>query len=129
MARTPDYQRIANEYRDRIKSGELKAGDRLPSISQLQKQYGVSAQPVKSALLVLQTEGLVEGHQGRAGIRLPEGAGMQHAGRQHIVQVGGRTGHLRRSCWIFLATRTRRPRILPRRNWPTKKLPTSILRS
>ncbi|OLE26023.1 MAG: GntR family transcriptional regulator [Actinobacteria bacterium 13_1_20CM_3_71_11] len=65
MARTPDYQRIANEYRDRIKSGELKAGDRLPSISQLQKQYGVSAQPVKSALLVLQTEGLVEGHQGR----------------------------------------------------------------
>jgi len=65
MARTPDYQRIANEYRDKIKSGELKAGDRLPSISQLQKQYAVSAQPVKSALLVLQTEGLVEGHQGR----------------------------------------------------------------
>ena len=29
------------------------------------QQYAVSAQPVKSALLVLQTEGLVEGHQGR----------------------------------------------------------------
>ena len=65
MPRTPDYQRIANEIKDKIKGGELRPGDRLPSISQLQKQYGVSAQPVKSALLVLQTEGLVEGHQGR----------------------------------------------------------------
>ena len=65
MPRTPDYQRIATEIRDKINAGELRPGDRLPSISQLQKQYGVSAQPVKSALLVLQTEGLVEGHQGR----------------------------------------------------------------
>jgi DNA-binding GntR family transcriptional regulator len=65
MPRTPDYQRIANDIRGKITAGELKPGDRLPSISQLQKQYGVSAQPVKSALLVLQTEGLVEGHQGR----------------------------------------------------------------
>ena len=65
MPRMPDYQRIASDIRVRIGSGELKPGDRLPSISQLQKQYGVSAQPVKSALLVLQTEGLVEGHQGR----------------------------------------------------------------
>jgi DNA-binding GntR family transcriptional regulator len=65
MPRTPDYQRIAIEIREKISSGELKPGDRLPSISQLQKLYAVSAQPVKSALLVLQTEGLVEGHQGR----------------------------------------------------------------
>ncbi len=65
MPRMPDYQRIANDIRGKITSAELKPGERLPSISQLQKQYGVSAQPVKSALLVLQTEGLVEGHQGR----------------------------------------------------------------
>ena len=65
MPRMPDYQRIANEIRTKIAGGDLKPGDRLPSISQLQKQYAVSAQPVKSALLVLQTEGLVEGHQGR----------------------------------------------------------------
>jgi GntR family transcriptional regulator len=65
MPRMPDYQRIAHDIREKITSGELRPGDRLPSISQLQKQYGVSAQPVKSALLVLQTAGLVEGHQGR----------------------------------------------------------------
>ncbi len=73
MPRTPDYQRIANEIRAKIKAGELKPGDRLPSISQLQKQYGVSAQPVKSALLVLQTEGLVEGHQGRGVFVIDQG--------------------------------------------------------
>ncbi|WP_130406054.1 GntR family transcriptional regulator [Micromonospora violae] len=28
--------------------------------------YGVSAEPVRSALLILQAEGLIEGHQGRA---------------------------------------------------------------
>jgi GntR family transcriptional regulator len=65
MPRMPDYQRIAGDIRGKIATGELRPGDRLPSISQLQQQYGVSAQPVKSALLVLQTEGLVEGHQGR----------------------------------------------------------------
>jgi GntR family transcriptional regulator len=65
MARTPDFKRIADEIRAKIASGELKPGDKLPSISQLTKQYSVSAQPVKSALLVLQTEGIVEGHQGR----------------------------------------------------------------
>lgn len=27
--------------------------------------YGVSAEPVRSALLILQAEGLVEGHQGK----------------------------------------------------------------
>jgi len=73
MPRMPDYQRIANDIRDKISSGELRPGDRLPSISQLQKQYGVSAQPVKSALLVLQTAGLVEGHQGRGVFVLDQG--------------------------------------------------------
>jgi DNA-binding GntR family transcriptional regulator len=76
MPRMPDYQRIAHDIRDKIDSGELRPGDRLPSISQLQKQYGVSAQPVKSALLVLQTAGLVEGHQGR-GVFVIEQAAKQ----------------------------------------------------
>jgi DNA-binding GntR family transcriptional regulator len=65
MPRTPDYQRIAHDLRTQITSGTLKFGDRLPSISQLQRMYDVAAQPVKSALLVICTEGLVEGHRGR----------------------------------------------------------------
>lgn len=65
MPRTADYKHIADEIRSCITSGQIRPGDRLPSIAQLSDVYGVSAQPVKNALLVLQTEGLVEGHQGR----------------------------------------------------------------
>jgi hypothetical protein len=48
----------------RITSGELKPGDRLPTQAQLVSDYAVSLQPVKLALKILETEGLVIGHQG-----------------------------------------------------------------
>lgn len=81
MPRTPDYVRIAEEVKEKIWAGSLGMGDRLPSISQLQKQYGVSAQPVKSALLVLQTEGLTEGQQGR-GVFITEKAAKEAEARR-----------------------------------------------
>ena len=65
MAYVPDYQRIANDIRAEIDSGALVDGDRLPSIRQLRGRYGVSEQPVRMAHVVLRTEGLTEGHQGR----------------------------------------------------------------
>ena len=65
MPRTPDYQRIAEDIKARVSAGTLSPGDQLPSIRELQRRYGVSAQPVKTALIVLRTEGLVLGRQGR----------------------------------------------------------------
>jgi DNA-binding GntR family transcriptional regulator len=65
MPRVSDRQRIAQDIRDRIASGEYAPGDKLPSLRELIAHYGVSAEPVRSALLILQAEGLVEGHQGK----------------------------------------------------------------
>lgn len=65
MPRTPDFARIAEDVRAKIASGELKSGDRLPTQAQLASDYGVSLQPVKLALKILETEGLVIGHQGK----------------------------------------------------------------
>ncbi|MFG3577002.1 winged helix-turn-helix domain-containing protein [Micromonospora chersina] len=65
MPVTPFYERIANDIRTQIRTGELKPGDKLPSISELCAQYGVSTQVIRSAMLILRAEGLVEGHQGR----------------------------------------------------------------
>ncbi|HYS34595.1 MAG TPA: winged helix-turn-helix domain-containing protein [Pseudonocardiaceae bacterium] len=65
MPRMPDYRKIVNDITDMIDSGELRSGDRLPSIRQLQAQYRVSAQPVKTALTVLHTLRRTEGRQGR----------------------------------------------------------------
>lgn len=65
MPITPSYQRIANDIREKIKTGELSPGDQLPSMRELQEQYEVGHTAVRNALLVLRTEGLVEGHQGK----------------------------------------------------------------
>ncbi|MGI5214638.1 winged helix-turn-helix domain-containing protein [Plantactinospora sp. CA-290183] len=65
MPRISDRQRIAQDIRSKITSGEYKPGDKLPSLRELTAHYGVSAEPVRSAILILQAEGLLEGHQGK----------------------------------------------------------------
>ncbi|MER7330576.1 MULTISPECIES: winged helix-turn-helix domain-containing protein [unclassified Micromonospora] len=65
MPRISDRQRIAQDIRDEIASGEYGPGAKLPSLREMSAHHGVSAEPVRSALLILQAEGLVEGHQGK----------------------------------------------------------------
>ncbi|MET8548786.1 winged helix-turn-helix domain-containing protein [Micromonospora zamorensis] len=65
MPRVSDRQRIAQDIRNKISSGEYAPGDKLPSLREMTAHYGVSAEPVRSALLILQAEGLIEGHQGK----------------------------------------------------------------
>ena len=65
MGYVPAYRRIFTDIRTRIDSGGLAVGDRLPSARQLREQYGVSAQPVKMALIILEAVGYTEGQQGR----------------------------------------------------------------
>ncbi|MFD0818982.1 winged helix-turn-helix domain-containing protein [Micromonospora zhanjiangensis] len=45
-------------------SGQLKPGDRLPSLSQLKAEYGVSDTVIRNVMLILKTEGLTEGRAG-----------------------------------------------------------------
>ena len=65
MPRISERQRIAQDIRDKIASGEFGPGVKLPSLRELTAHYGVSAEPVRSALLILQAEGLLEGRQGK----------------------------------------------------------------
>lgn len=60
------YERLADAIRQQIKTGELKPGDKLPSIRELKEIYNVSYGPVRAAMLVLKAEGLVEGEPGVA---------------------------------------------------------------
>ncbi|MEE6260812.1 winged helix-turn-helix domain-containing protein [Plantactinospora sonchi] len=61
----PIYIRIVADIKARIASGELKPGDKLPSVSQLRNQYNASNTAVRNAMLVLREAGLVHGHQGK----------------------------------------------------------------
>ncbi|MEU7132955.1 GntR family transcriptional regulator [Streptomyces sp. NPDC046261] len=59
------YQAIADDLRLQVQSGALAVGARLPSETKLASRYRVSAPTLRSALEVLQAEGLVEKFHGR----------------------------------------------------------------
>ncbi|MFD8615430.1 GntR family transcriptional regulator, partial [Streptomyces sp. NPDC059631] len=52
-------QEIADVLRERIRSGELKAGDRLPTQAGLAEEFGVERGTVRLALRELQQAGLL----------------------------------------------------------------------
>ncbi|KOG42650.1 GntR family transcriptional regulator [Streptomyces resistomycificus] len=58
-SRKPSYQDIADVLRERIRAGELKAGDRLPTQAELADEFDVERGTVRQALRVLQEDGLL----------------------------------------------------------------------
>ncbi|HWS91019.1 MAG TPA: GntR family transcriptional regulator [Mycobacterium sp.] len=56
----PPYRRIVAEIRARIAAGELRAGDRMPSIRQVAQRWGVAIATATKAMATLRDEGLVE---------------------------------------------------------------------
>lgn len=54
------YQKIAGEIERLIEEGYLQPGDKLPSMKELAKQFGVSRPTVREALSSLQARGLIE---------------------------------------------------------------------
>ncbi|MEH0444792.1 MULTISPECIES: winged helix-turn-helix domain-containing protein [unclassified Streptomyces] len=52
-------QQIADVLRERIRTGELKAGDRLPTQAELADEFGVERGAVRQALRSLQDDGLL----------------------------------------------------------------------
>lgn len=70
---TPSYLRVADALRAHIRERQLQPGDRMPSISELQAQHGVSPGVIQRAYGVLVEEGAVLARMG-AGyyVRSPE---------------------------------------------------------
>ena len=61
----PYYYQTANLLRQRIEQGDLTPGVKLPSEMDLAKMFGVSRVPIRQALSLLETDGLVLRQQGR----------------------------------------------------------------
>ncbi|TQM06256.1 GntR family transcriptional regulator [Pseudonocardia kunmingensis] len=67
------FERIAGALRERIASGELRPGDRVPSTRQLVRDWGVAMATASRALAVLRDEGLVVTRPGAGTVvRVPE---------------------------------------------------------
>jgi GntR family transcriptional regulator len=60
----PPWEQLAAILRNRIESGELQPGDRIPSVITLAQEYDLAAGTVRKALAQLQREGLVESRVG-----------------------------------------------------------------
>ncbi|WP_091104620.1 GntR family transcriptional regulator [Nonomuraea pusilla] len=66
------YLRVADQLRERIRSGELREGDRLPSVPGLAADLGISRSTAAEALKVLISEGLAVARSGAGTfVRLP----------------------------------------------------------
>ncbi|GAB3669064.1 hypothetical protein GCM10027589_36080 [Actinocorallia lasiicapitis] len=61
----PQYQQIASALRDRIASGEIPVGKPIPSILQLEQEFGAARMTLSKAVKVLKDEGLVESATGK----------------------------------------------------------------
>jgi GntR family transcriptional regulator, transcriptional repressor for pyruvate dehydrogenase complex len=70
----PAYRRIANVIEQRIVERALKAGDPLPSETDLARQFGVNRSTVREAVRELETHGLIGRIRGakRLRVTLPE---------------------------------------------------------
>ncbi|OEV09930.1 GntR family transcriptional regulator [Streptomyces nanshensis] len=66
---TSAYERIAAALEQRITSGELAPGERLPFIPDIARAEGVSEMPVRMAFRLLHRKGLIES-RGRGGTRV-----------------------------------------------------------
>lgn len=67
----PAYRRVLNELRALILSGELAAGDKLPSVRELAERYGVPTGTAARVVSALRAEGRVISRQG-AGVYVRE---------------------------------------------------------
>lgn len=61
----PIYEQIVNQIRDAVVSGELSAGEGMPSIRMLAKDLAVSVITTKRAYEELEKEGVIESIPGR----------------------------------------------------------------
>jgi GntR family transcriptional regulator len=65
MVKTPVYQIIENDIKEKIKKGELNHGDMIHSENELKDMYSVSRMTVRQALNNLVNEGYLYRHKGK----------------------------------------------------------------
>lgn len=98
------YQEIAEEWRARIRAGELTAGDALPSEPALSARYGVNRATVRRALAALRDDDLIETHPKSGSTVAPIAPADQVPAPAEVallleVEVGAPVARRRRMRW------------------------------
>ncbi|WP_393081318.1 GntR family transcriptional regulator [Streptomyces sp. LN704] len=83
-------QEIADVLRERIRAGDLKAGDRLPTQAELAEEFGVERGTVRQALRALQDDGLLSNVSKGSPPRIAEPAPAQDEPQTTMVGLAPR---------------------------------------
>jgi DNA-binding transcriptional regulator YhcF (GntR family) len=92
----PPYRRIAAAIQARIAAGELREGDRIPSIRRVAREWGVAVATATKAMAILRDAGVIEARigsgtvvgAGQPAARRRESAAARTApGREHVVRT------------------------------------------
>ena len=83
-------QEIADILRERIRVGDLKAGDRLPTQAELAEEFGVERGAVRQALRALQEDGLLSNVSKGSPPRIAEPAPVRGAPQPTMVGLAPR---------------------------------------
>ncbi len=132
------YQKIAESLRQRIASGELKPGDKLPPVRTLAHQWDCTPGTVSRAYAQLVQEGLVAGHRGSGTKVLPsplqpqdptwQWASLVNRAEQFLLEAIG-SGHTPAQVEAALSVASARWRDLQHQNTsPPRTAPPTRLR-
>lgn len=91
---TPPYLQIAAYYRDQIRKGELRPGDRFPTARAVAEAFGVSRATTDKALSLLRTEQLIRSVPG-IGSEVTAACGPMSSGGDRLNRAR-RTGSIHR---------------------------------
>ena len=58
------HHRVVNALRGRIRSGELRVGEKLPTFGQIKDEFGVATNTVNRALIIMEQDGLIVRRRG-----------------------------------------------------------------
>ncbi|BDD73698.1 GntR family transcriptional regulator [Streptomyces coelicolor] len=83
-------QEIADVLRERIRGGDLRAGDRLPTQAELAEEFGVERGTVRQALRALQEDGLLTNVSKGSPPRIAEPAAPRAEPQPTMVALGPR---------------------------------------
>lgn len=90
--RPPRYRAIVDDIAARIHAGQLRPGDRLPTVRALMAEHGVALATASRVMAELAAAGLVVGEVGRGSFvrdaSLPRGSGLEQRGtREGVVDL------------------------------------------
>ena len=86
-ANKPIYEQITSQIKAMIMSGELQAGDAIPSMRALAKSIHVSVITVQKAYEELQRDGFIEATVGRGSFVSAQNKAFYQEAQQRIAEV------------------------------------------